>query len=59
VVEVRNVRKIFVGKPERKRPLGRLRRTWEDNIRKGLREMGGNLWTGCIWLMIGTSGELL
>jgi hypothetical protein len=30
--EIRNAYKIFVEKPERKRPLGRPRRRWEDNI---------------------------
>jgi len=30
-----------VGKPEGKRPLGRPRRRWEDNIKMDLREMGG------------------
>jgi hypothetical protein len=30
--EMRNVCKILVGKPERKRPLGRPRRKWEDNV---------------------------
>jgi hypothetical protein len=29
-----------VGKPERKRPLGRSRRKWEDNIKMELREVG-------------------
>jgi len=29
-----------VGKPERKRPLGRPRRGWEDNSKMDLREMG-------------------
>jgi hypothetical protein len=29
-----------VGKPEGKRPLGRLRRRWEDNIIEDLREIG-------------------
>jgi hypothetical protein len=29
------------GKPEGKRPLGRPRRRWEDNIKRDLREMGG------------------
>ena len=29
-----------MGKPERKRPLGRLRRTWEDNIKTGRQEVG-------------------
>jgi hypothetical protein len=31
--EMRHVYKILVGKPEGKRPLGRPRRRWEDNIR--------------------------
>jgi hypothetical protein len=31
---------MFVGKPEGKRPLGRLRRRWEDNIRMDLKEIG-------------------
>jgi hypothetical protein len=38
--EVRNAYRIFVGKPEGKRPLGRLRRRWEDNIKMELRETG-------------------
>jgi hypothetical protein len=32
--------KILVGKPEGKRPLGRLRRRWEYNIRMDLKEIG-------------------
>jgi hypothetical protein len=32
--------RILVGKPERKRPLGRRRRKWEDNIKMDLREIG-------------------
>jgi hypothetical protein len=35
--EERNVYKVLVGKPEGKRPLGRLRRRWEDGIRMDLR----------------------
>ena len=31
-----------VGKPEGKRPLGRPRRRWEDNIKMNLQEMGGS-----------------
>jgi hypothetical protein len=41
--EMRNVCKILVGKPEAKRPFGRRRRRWEDNIRMDFREMG---WEG-------------
>jgi hypothetical protein len=51
--------KIFVGKPERKRPLGRPRHIWEDDIKMNLREIGKEVWIGWIWLRIGTSGRLL
>jgi hypothetical protein len=37
--EMRNAYRILVGKPEWKRPLGRPRRRWEDNIRVDLREV--------------------
>ena len=33
--------RIPVGKPEGKRPLGRPRRRWEDNIKMDLQEVGG------------------
>jgi hypothetical protein len=35
------------GKPEEKRPLGRPRRRWVDNVRIDLREMG---WDGMDWI---------
>jgi hypothetical protein len=38
--ERRGVYKVLVGKPEGKRPLGRPRRKWEDNIKTDLREVG-------------------
>jgi hypothetical protein len=38
--EKRNAYRILVGKPEGKRPLGRLRHRWEDNIEMDLREIG-------------------
>jgi hypothetical protein len=47
--EGRGVYSVLVGKPEGKRPLGRPRRRWEDNIRMDLHEVG----CGCedwIWL---------
>jgi hypothetical protein len=37
--EKRNAYRLLVGKPEGKRPLGRPRRRWEDNIRMNLREI--------------------
>jgi hypothetical protein len=36
-----------VRKPEGKRPLGRIRRRWEDNIRMDLREIG---WSSTDWI---------
>ena len=33
--------RLLVGKPEGKRPLGRPRRRWEDNIKMDLQEVGG------------------
>jgi hypothetical protein len=39
--EKRNAYRLLVGKPEGRRPLGRPRRRWLDNIRMGLVEMGG------------------
>jgi hypothetical protein len=37
--EKRNAYRILVGKPEGKRPVGRPRRTWLDNIKMDLREI--------------------
>jgi len=34
------VYRVLVGKPERKRPFGRPRRRWEDNIKKDLQKVG-------------------
>jgi len=42
--EGRGVYRVLVGKPRGKRPLGRPRRRWEDNIRMYLREVG----CGCV-----------
>jgi hypothetical protein len=39
--EERGVHRVLVGKPEGKRPLGRPRRRWEDNIKMGVQEVGG------------------
>ena len=36
----RNAYRVLVGKPEGKRPLGRPRGRWEDNIKMDLREVG-------------------
>jgi hypothetical protein len=39
--EDRGVHRVLVGKPEGKRPLGRPRRRWEDNIKMDVQEVGG------------------
>ena len=39
--EDRSVHRVLVGKPEGKRPLGRPRCRWEDNIKMDLQEVGG------------------
>ena len=39
--EGRGMYRVLVGKPEEKRPLGRHRRRWEDNIKMDLQEVGG------------------
>jgi hypothetical protein len=46
--EKRNVYRLSVGKPEGKRPLGRPRRRWIDNIKMDLLEIGVNVvdWIG-------------
>ena len=46
VGEGRGVHRVLVGKPERKRPLGRPRHRWEDNIKLDLQEVGGGCGTG-------------
>jgi len=56
--EMENAYNILIGKPKRKRPLGRPRHKWENN-EWILARQGGKMWTGCIWLRIGTSSGLL
>jgi len=50
---------MLVGNPEGKRQHVRPVCRWEDNIRMDLREIKGQVWNGCSWLRIGTSGGLL
>jgi hypothetical protein len=50
--KVKNVCKILVGKPEGRRPLKRLRRRWEGNIKVDIKEIEFGLWIGFIWLRI-------
>ena len=52
--EGRGVHRVLVGKSEGKRPLGRPRRRWEDNIKMDLGKWEGVVGTGWSWLRIGT-----
>jgi hypothetical protein len=59
-METMNAYRILAGKPEGKRLLRRPRRRCVNNIKIDLREIGwGLVWTGVIWLRIGTSSGLL
>ena len=40
--EGRGVHRVLVGKPEGKRPLGKPRHRWDDNIKMDLQEVGGS-----------------
>jgi hypothetical protein len=58
--EKMNAYRLLVRKPEGKRPLRRPRRRWVDNILRWILESwDGVMWTGLVWLRIGTVGELL
>ena len=54
--ERRGVYRFFVGHPEGRRPLGRPRHKWEDNIKMDLQEVGCR---GMDWLRVGTGGRHL
>jgi hypothetical protein len=49
-----NAYRILVGKPEGKRPLGRPRRRWVDNIKIDLIERG---WDGMVWIDLAQDRE--
>jgi hypothetical protein len=51
--------RVSVGKTEGKRPLGRPRHRWENNILIHLQELGWGEWSGMICLRIWTVGEIL
>jgi len=51
--------RAVVGKPEKKRTLGRSRRRRENNIKVDLQIIGLVVWAGSIWFRIGASGGLL
>jgi hypothetical protein len=47
--ERRGAYRALLGKPEERRPLGRPRRRWEDNIKMDLQEVG---WGGMDWISL-------
>jgi hypothetical protein len=53
--EKRNAYRILVGNPEGKRPLGRPRGRWVDNIKLDLREIG---WYGMDWIDLAQDWDL-
>jgi hypothetical protein len=57
--ERRCVYMVLVGNPEGKRPLGRPRRRWEDNIKIYFRKWDVGVWTGSSWLRIETGDKQL
>jgi hypothetical protein len=52
--EKRNAYRILVGKPEGKKPLGKPRRSCEDNIKIDVREIG---WDGMDWIDLGQNRD--
>jgi hypothetical protein len=52
--EKSNAYRILVGKLEGKRPLKRPRRTWVDNIKMDLREIG---WDGLVWIDVAQASD--
>jgi hypothetical protein len=52
--EKKNAYKTLVGNPKEKRPLGRLSRRCEDNIKKDLRKIG---WGGLDWIYLTQHGD--
>jgi hypothetical protein len=57
--ERRHVYRVLVVKSKEKRPLGKLRRRWEEHIKIIFNKYHGKTWSGFIWLRIGTSCGVL
>jgi hypothetical protein len=57
--EGRGAYRILVGRPDGRRPLGRPRCRWKDNIKMDLQEVGWGHGLKLSWLRIGTGGGLL
>jgi hypothetical protein len=54
--EKRSIFRVLVGKPEGKEPLGGSRRRWKNNIILDFQDVKWGIWTGLIWIRIGTGG---
>jgi hypothetical protein len=50
---------LLMRKPEGWRPIGKLRHRWWIILRCIFQRYDGVVWTGLVWLRMGTSGELL
>ena len=57
--EFRNAYRVLMGRSDGKRPLGRPRRRWEDNIKMDLKEVGCDARNWMALLKIGTNGGLM
>jgi len=55
--EKRGEYRVLVGKTEGRRPFGRPRHRWKDNIKMDIKEVRWVTWARLIWLRIGTGGE--
>jgi hypothetical protein len=51
--EKRNAYKLLVGKPDEKSPLGSPRRSWVNNIKMDIGEIGWGVLIGLVWLRLG------
>jgi len=54
--EKRDLYRVLVGNAEGKKPLGRPRHRWEDNIKMNLQEVGCGDWTRSNWIRIERGG---
>jgi len=55
----RGIYRVLTGKPEGKRPLGKPRRRWEDNIKMIFKKWDVGVWTGSSWLRVGAGDRHL
>jgi hypothetical protein len=55
----RGAYRVLVGRPDGKRPLGRIWCRWQDNIKEDVQEVKWGAWARLIWLRTGTGVGLL